>query len=145
MTVEIRLAEPSDVAILFHIRTSVRENHISRERLAELGVTDTSVSEMISASPCAWVAVLRDEIVGFSMIDLVNASLFAAFVLPAHEGKRLGTQLVLVAESELFKRHSEIWLETERDSQAVCFYRRLGWGNEREAKGNQIRLTKTKP
>jgi len=106
MTVEIRLAEPSDVAILFHIRTSVRENHISRERLAELGITDTSVSEMISASPCVWVAVLRDEIVGFSMIDLGNAPLFAAFVLPAHEGKGLGTQLVLVAESELFKRHS---------------------------------------
>jgi len=79
------------------------------------------------------------------MIDVADASLFAAFVLPAHEGKGLGTQLVLVAESELFNRHSEIWLETDRDSRAAGFYRRLGWGNEREAKGSQIRLTKTRP
>ncbi|MBO9133576.1 GNAT family N-acetyltransferase [Rhizobium sp. B230/85] len=145
MTVEIRLAEPGDVATLFRVPTSVRENHISRERLAELGITDNSVSEMISASPCAWVAVVSDEIVGFSMIDVADASLFAAFVLPAHEGKGSGTQLVLVAESELFNHHSEIWLETDRDSRAAGFYRHLGWGNEREAKGSQIRLTKTRP
>jgi ribosomal protein S18 acetylase RimI-like enzyme len=145
MTAEIRLADPGDVEALFHVRTSVQENHISRERLAELEITDTSVSEMISASPCAWVAVLNEEIVGFSMIDVAHASLFAAFILPAHEGKGLGTELVLIAESELFKRHSEIWLETDRYSRAAGFYRHLGWGNEREAKGNQIRLTKARP
>ena len=142
---KIRLAEPADVAALFYVRTSVRENHISRERLAELGITDTSISEMISASPCAWVAVLGDEIVGFSMIDVTDASLFAAFVLPLLEGKGFGTQLVLVAEGELFQHHSEIWLETDKDSRAAGFYKHLGWSNEREAKGNQIRLTKTRP
>ncbi|TWC76258.1 acetyltransferase (GNAT) family protein [Rhizobium sp. SJZ105] len=145
MAVEIRLAETSDVSALFYVRTSVWENHISRERLAEFGITDSSVSEMISASPCAWVAVLSNEIVGFSMVDVADASLFAAFILPAHEGKGLGTQLVLVAEDELFQHHSEIWLETDKDSRAAGFYRHLGWGNEREAKGNQIRLTKTRP
>lgn len=127
MTVMIRLAEPVDVSALFHVRTSVRENHVSRERLAELSITDDSVSEMIYASPCAWVAVLNDEIVGFSMIDVADGSLFAVFVLPAHEGKGLGTQLVLVAEDELFKHHSEIWLETDKDSRAAGFYRHLGW------------------
>ena len=99
---------------------------------------------MIYASPCAWVAVLNDEIVGFSMIDVADGSLFAVFVLPAHEGKGLGTQLVLVAEDELFQHHSEIWLETDKDSRAAGFYRHLGWGSERVAKGNQIRLTKTR-
>lgn len=145
MPVEIRLAEPSDVDALFYVRTSVRENHLSRESLAQLGITETSIVEMICASPCAWVAVLDDEVVGFSMIDVPGASLFAAFILPAHEGKGLGTQLVAVAESELFKHHSEIWLETDRDSRAAGFYRHLGWGNERKAEKNQIRLAKARP
>ncbi|QCI98145.1 GNAT family N-acetyltransferase [Agrobacterium larrymoorei] len=145
MPIEIRLAESNDVAALFNVRTSVRENHMSRESLSELGITYTSVSKMISASPCAWVAVSDNEIVGFSMIDVPNASLFAAFVLPAHEAKGLGTQLIAVAESELFKHHSLIWLETDRDSRAAGFYRHLGWREERKAEGNQIRLTKARP
>ncbi|WP_425375408.1 GNAT family N-acetyltransferase [Rhizobium deserti] len=110
-----------------------------------MGVTHASISEMISGSPCAWVAILDHEIVGFSMIDVAQASLFAAFVLPLHEGKGLGSQLVLLAEDELFQHHSEIWLETEKNSRAAGFYRHLGWSKEREAKGNQIRLTKTRP
>ncbi|WFR97085.1 GNAT family N-acetyltransferase [Rhizobium tumorigenes] len=79
------------------------------------------------------------------MIAITDASLFAAFVLPSHQGKGLGTRLVLEAESELFRHHSEIWLETDKDSRAADFYKRLGWSNERQAKGSEIRLTKTRP
>lgn len=142
MTAEIRLARKSDVSALFHVRTSVRENHLSLEQLAQLGITESSISEMIAASPCAWVAVIDGGVVGFSMIDVDEASLFAAFVLPSYEGRGLGKKLVLAAEDMLFQHHGEIWLETDRESRAAGFYRHLGWGNERDAKGNQIRLTK---
>lgn len=141
----IRLAGQSDVSALFHVRTSVRENHLSLERLHQMGITEASISEMIAASPCTWVATLDNEVVGFSMIDVEEASLFAAFVRPSHEGKGLGKALVLAAEKELFQHHSEIWLETERDSRAVGFYRHLGWGSERNGKGNQVRLLKARP
>ncbi len=114
------------------------------EQLTQMGITEVSISEMIAASHCAWVATVNGDVVGFSMIDAGDASLFAAFVLPAHEGKGLGKELVLAAEKELFKHHPEIWLETEKDSRAAGFYRHLGWNNEREAKNNQIRLTKTR-
>lgn len=144
MPVEVRFAQQSDISALFHVRTSVRENHLSMEQLTQMGITEVSISEMIAASPCAWVATVNGDVVGFSMIDARDASLFAAFVLPAHEGKGLGKELVLVAEKELFKHHPEIWLETEKDSRAAGFYRHLGWSNEREAKNNQIRLTKTR-
>lgn len=117
MPAVIRLAGQSDVSALFHVRTSVRENHLSLERLHQMGITEASISEMIAASPCTWVATLDNEVVGFSMIDVEEASLFAAFVRPSHEGKGLGKALVLAAEKELFQHHSEIWLETERDSQ----------------------------
>lgn len=109
-----------------------------------MGITEGSIAEMIAASPCAWVAVLDAEVVGFSMIDVEDACLFAAFLLPAHEGKGIGSQLVTVAENELFKHHSDIWLETDRDSRAASFYRHLGWRYECPAKGNQVRLRKTR-
>ncbi|MDQ1187095.1 GNAT family N-acetyltransferase [Agrobacterium larrymoorei] len=144
MTTKIRPAEPADVPALFHIRTSVRENHLSREQLAGLGITETSIAEMISSAPCAWVAVSGDEVVGFSMIDITEGSLFAAFVLPSHEGMGFGAELVRVAENGLFRHHSEIWLETAENSRAAGFYKHLGWGNEVKVEDDQIRLTKAR-
>ncbi|TCP88839.1 acetyltransferase (GNAT) family protein [Rhizobium sp. PP-CC-2G-626] len=144
MLIEIRRAETTDVSALFDVRTSVRENHLSREQLCGLGITEDSIADMITASTCAWVAVIGCEIVGFSMIDSADGSLFAAFVLPSHEGKGVGKQLVFTAEQELFRHFAEIWLETAKDSRAAEVYRHLGWRNEREADGNQIRMTKTR-
>ena len=34
-----RLATPADVDAIFHIRTSVQENHLSLDQLAEMGIT----------------------------------------------------------------------------------------------------------
>ncbi len=145
MSGKIRPAKPADVPTLFHIRTSVRENHLSREQLAGLGITEASIAEMISAAPCAWVAVSGDEVVGFSMIDSAEGSLFAAFILPSHEGMGIGAKLVDAAENELFRHHSEIWLETAEYSRAAGFYRHLGWSNEIKVEDDQIRLTKARP
>ena len=39
----IRVAECSDIDTLFEIRTSVVENHQSREEIAELGITPFSL------------------------------------------------------------------------------------------------------
>lgn len=143
MSEKIRPAISADVPALFHIRTAVRENHLSREQLASLGITETSIAEMISAVPCAWVAISGNEVVGFSMIDIAEGSLFAAFVLPSHEGMGIGAKLVDAAENELFRHHSEIWLETAKNSRAAGFYKHLGWGDEIKGEDDQIRLTKT--
>ena len=86
-----------------------------------------------------------DEVVGFSMINGEAGSLFAAFVLPAHEGKGLGTALVRMAEDALFQRHQVIWLETGKTTRAAGFYRHLGWGSETEITAHDIRLEKLRP
>lgn len=141
---KIRPAKPVDVPALFHIRTFVRENHLSREQLAGLGISETSIAEMISSAPCAWVAISGNEAVGFSMIDIAEGSLFAAFVLPSHEGMGFGAELVRAAENQLFRQHCEIWLETAENSRAAGFYRHLGWDNEVTVEDDQIRLTKAR-
>ena len=142
MRIEIRAAETGDVGGIFHVRTSVNENVLSRAELAERGITQTSIATMIESDPCAWVAAEGDTIVGFSMIDVKEGSLFAAFVLPSHEGLGVGRRLVEAAEEQLFSYHKVVWMETGKATRAAGFYRRLGWGHDREVGDGDIRLEK---
>jgi GNAT superfamily N-acetyltransferase len=138
----IRPACPEDTADLFEVRTSVRENHQGVEELAVLGITPASIAALIADRPCAWVAVADGRIVGFTMIDGEQGTLFAAFVRPEYEGKGIGGALIAQAEQALFRDHTTIWLETSRDSRAAAVYRHLGWGGETDLGGGNIRLTK---
>ena len=138
----IRPAKAADVPGLFEVRTSVIENALSRDELAALGITEASIAEMIAQAPCAWVADEDGRIVGFSMVDLDEGALFAAFVLPSHEGRGIGRRLVQPAEQALFARHAVAWLETGEATRAAGFYRRLGWGDERDIGGGDVRMEK---
>lgn len=140
----VRSAEPSDVEGIFQVRTSVNENILTVAQLTEMGITKASITEMILSSRCAWVAVDAEKIVGFSMIDLDEGSLFAAFVLPSYEGKGLGKKLVQAAEDALFQQHHVAWLETGKTTRAAGFYRHLGWSNETDIDGGDIRLEKSR-
>ncbi len=150
MTIKIRPATTDDIAGIFHVRTHVRENHMSRDELTRAGITEAAVAGMIASQPCAWVAVkgdavTGDAVIGFSMVDLDEGSLFAAFVLPESEGQGIGRELVLLAEDALFARHPAAWLETGAATRAAGFYRALGWGNEQDIGGGDIRLEKRRP
>lgn len=142
MDINIRPAEVSDVESIFIVRTSVTENHLSHEEMRELGVTESTVSNMIEEGYCAWVATDDDEVVGFSMILREKGSLFGLFVLPVYEGRGIGRRLTTIAEQELFKHHDVAWLETDRNSRAAKFYMQLGWTNETTLDGDFIRLEK---
>lgn len=142
MNINIRPAQLSDVESIFIVRTSVAENHLSREEMQEMGITETTVSNMIEENRCAWVATDNDEVVGFSMISREKGSLYGLFVLPAYEGRGIGRSLTKIAEQELFKHHEIAWLETDKNSRAAKFYMRLGWGNKTTLDGAFIRLEK---
>jgi len=142
MTIQIRAAEAADVPGIFRVRTSVNENVLSMGQLADMGITVEAITAMIATGPCAWVAVDDGEVIGFAMIDAVEGSLFAAFVLPSHEGRGIGRQLVEIAERHLLDRHAVCWLETGATTRAAGFYRRLGWTNEQDVGGGDIRLEK---
>ncbi|MCW6034535.1 GNAT family N-acetyltransferase [Pantoea sp. JK] len=144
MSFHIRTARLSDIEGMFDVRTSVIENHLSREEMRQMGITESVVGDMVEKSLCAWVATENNKIIGFSMIFPDEGCLFAAFVLPEYEGKGIGRRLVMLAEQELFQHHDIAWLETDKNSRAAKFYMQLGWGNETDLNGTDIKLEKSR-
>ncbi|MFD1701435.1 GNAT family N-acetyltransferase [Methylopila henanensis] len=145
MTISIRDAVEDDLPAIFEIRASVRENHLSVEQMAEMGVTFETIRDALREQPCIWVAEHEGDILGFSMADVEDACMFAAFVRPEREGSGVGRRLVARAEAFLFERHPLIWLETDGSSRAAGFYERLGWKRVRELEGGDARFEKHRP
>lgn len=141
----IRAATVDDVDAMFSVRGAVGENTLTAEELATIGITPESIAQMVRSAPCAWVATVEQTVVGFAMADLDSACLFALFVRPQYEGQGMGTGLTQVCEQALFAHHALIWLETARDSRAAQLYRALGWGQETDIGGGDIRMEKRRP
>ncbi|MDL2267368.1 hypothetical protein LJC46_05200, partial [Desulfovibrio sp. OttesenSCG-928-G15] len=65
---QIRDATPYDVAGMFELRCSVKENHLSREELAERDITPENVRLMLASGEyIALVAIVDGMIAGFTM------------------------------------------------------------------------------
>jgi len=145
MTIVIRDAAEADVPAIFAVRTSVRENHLSVEQMAGMGITSETVRQFLRKEPCIWVAVDGDHLVGFSMANAADACLFAAFVRPEWAGQGIGRRLMERAEAFLFERHSSIWLHTDGASRAAGFYERLGWERMPDVENRDARFEKHRP
>lgn len=145
MTITVRDASEKDIPQIFEVRTSVRENHLSIEQMAEIGVTPQTILEAIRKEPCIWVALDGDQVVGFSMGNSEDACLFAAFVRPEREGRGIGRLLVERAEAFLFERSPSIWLHTDGSSRAAGFYEELGWKRATLWQGGEYRFEKQRP
>ncbi|MBY4888388.1 GNAT family N-acetyltransferase [Pantoea sp. DY-15] len=144
MSIYIRTARLSNIEGMFDVRTSVIENHLSREEMRQMGITESVLGDMVEKSLSAWVATENNKIIGFSIIFPDEGCLFAAFVLPEYEGKGIGRRLVMLAEQELFQHHEIPWLETDKNSRSAKFYMQLGWGNETDLNGTDIKLEKSR-
>ncbi|MGJ7475859.1 GNAT family N-acetyltransferase [Pseudomonas fulva] len=144
MNHSIRLANLADIDAIFDVRTSVHENHLSREQLAAMGISPITVRQAILEAPCAWIAEVNGAPVGFSMADVEDGCVFAAFVLPGFEGNGLGRRLMEQAETFLFQHHQTIWLETAEASRACGFYRRLGWQPVKNLTEGDVRFEKSR-
>lgn len=142
----IRVATQDDVDTVFTIRTSVVQNHLSVEQMADLGITPQVLADSIRAAPCVWIAEVDGQPAGFSMVDLAGGEVFAMFVLPTHENLGLGRQLMAVAEAALFEHHERLFLITDgRDGiRANGFYQRLGWAVVGQVEGGDVRYEKSR-
>jgi len=141
----ITLATPDDIETLFDIRTSVEQNHQSREDLAALGVTADSLAEMLLTRSRAWLAHADGLAAGFSMADSARATVFGLFVRPGFEGRGIGRRLMAEAESWLFQQGwDQIWLAAGSDEslRAWGFYLHLGWVPAGVLDNGQVRFVK---
>ena len=126
----IRVAQLDDIETLFKIRTSVIENHQSREEIAELGITPNSLGKMLETDCRAWIAELDQHPIGFSIANKTEKTIFGIFVLPHFEGRGAGRKLMQAAEDWLWTNQIEVvWLLTGNDPnlRAYGFYLHLGW------------------
>jgi GNAT superfamily N-acetyltransferase len=134
----IRPGRIEDLATIMRLRTSVAENHLSAEQLADLGITGASIAaDMTEGHLGCWVAVEDDAIAGFAMTDSRDGSVFALFMDAAHEGKGHGGALLAACEHWLKQQgHADARLTTGRDTRAFGFYLRRGWRETGEVAGH---------
>jgi len=144
MDIALRLATENDIEVIFDIRSSVKENHLSKQQLTELGITEPVILSLIQNTSTVWLAEVQHQVCGFSIVDLTEGSIFAMFVHPDFEAKGVGTALLKKAEDLLFNSCQEICLETDQKSRAFEFYLRQGWCVSEYFDNGDVRMLKTR-
>jgi len=140
----IRETREADVDRLFEVRARTRENPISREELAAMGITPASTAAALSSGDeKGWVCVDGAEVVGFCGAEAAGGEVLVLAVLPEYEGKGIGKRLLCEAVVWLRSRGaSRVWLAASPDPavRAHGFYRAQGWRptGERQQNGDEI-------
>jgi len=134
----IRAGQIADLPAITRIRTSVTENHLSVEQMAEAGITHgTIAAKMQDGHLGCWVALTGETIIGFSMADRRDGSIFALFMDAAHEGKGHGSALLAACEDFLRRAgHRQARLTTGPETRAFAFYLHRGWQVTDETDGH---------
>jgi GNAT superfamily N-acetyltransferase len=124
----VRPVVAGDMTELFDVRTSVRENHQSREELATIGVSEPALIGRLAGDLRGWLVEDAGRIRGFSMADRSDGSVFALFVRPEDEGRGFGTVLHERAIQWLYgEGFASIWLLTGSGTRAQRFYEFHRW------------------
>ncbi|HEX2949093.1 MAG TPA: GNAT family N-acetyltransferase [Armatimonadota bacterium] len=142
---QIRRATADDIDTLFDIRFSVHENLLTREQLAEMGITPQSLAELLQSICAAWLVECEGIPAGFTIADSQFGMIFAAFVRPEYEGRGVGKLALQAAEEWLADQGvAEAWLCTGRDRhiRAHGFYRHMHWKEDGYTADGQVKYTK---
>lgn len=119
-----RKAVVEDIPQLQIVRNSVKENTLSNPGL----VSDKDCETYLVTRGTGWACEVDRQIVGFSIVDMVDKNVWALFVDPAFEGQGIGKKLHDDMLDWYFKQTSAtIWLGTAPNTRAEKFYRKAGW------------------
>lgn len=119
-----REATLKDISALSEVRLSVRENVLSDPNR----ITHEMYQTYLCEAGKGWLCEVDGEVVGFSVASLKDASIWALFVKPGHEGRGIGRKLLHLATEWLFDMGaSSIVLSTEVGTRADVWYQRQGW------------------
>lgn len=119
-----RTAELSDIRQMQIVRHLVKENTLSDPDL----VPDKDVAFYISEKGRGWVCETGSQIVGFSIVDLRERSVWALFVDPAFAEKGIGKELHRLMINWFFgQTQDKLVLGTAPNTRAERFYSLQGW------------------
>jgi ribosomal protein S18 acetylase RimI-like enzyme len=126
-----RTAEPQDAQECIRIRALTRENAISEQSLAALGITASSWSEGIRAHEfLGHVCLDGSQMVGYCFGAAESGEVLVLALLPSYEHKGIGRHLLRsVTEDLQALGHDRLFLACSPDPSVRShgFYRRLGW------------------
>ncbi len=142
---DIRPATADDIPAIFHVRTSVVENHLTEEQLKGYGITRTSFAEaMVSGEMCVWCASISGDVIGFVVAEPARREISALFVHPDAEGRGAGSQLLEAAVNALWALDdAPIQLYTGPETRAYTFYCRRGWVDQHHGPSDRPNSTDT--
>jgi GNAT superfamily N-acetyltransferase len=119
-----REATIDDIDNYMIVRMAVKENVLNNPALVP---REDNVAYLTEYGK-GWVCEIDNQIVGFSIVGLVQRNVWALFVLPQFERRGIGRKLHDVMIDWYFTQTNEtIWLGTEQKTKAETFYRKRGW------------------
>jgi len=142
--IQVRRLREDDTEPVFDLRATTRENAVSRERLAELGVTPASVAEALARGETrGWVVGSGSRIAGFCIAHAARGEVLVLAVRPDFEGLGIGRALLSHAVEWLRTfAPARIWLGASDDprTRSHGFYRSLAWRptGERDGHGDEV-------
>ncbi len=124
---QLRRATEADIPAMSRIRLAVTENALSNPAR----ITGQMYLDYLDRLGRGWVAELDGVVIGFSYAARADASIWALFVDPAHEGLGAGKRLLRLAVEWLFEiGNDEVQLGTQAHTRADRFYAAQGWARE---------------
>ena len=133
-----RRAIIADFEGMHSVRMAVQENQLSDPGK----VTFDNYALMLEKQGIGWVCEVKSQIVGFSIADLENSSIWALFVLPAFEGVGIGRKLHTLMVNWCFECTvlEKLWLSTDPATRAEAFYCKAGWEKSGVEENGEIRF-----
>ena len=119
-----REALSADIPQIQMVRNAVTENTLSDPAL----VPDTDVKAYITRRGRGWVCEINTQIVGFSIVSVIDNNVWALFVQPGYDKRGIGKRLHDDMMNWYFSQTNDtIWLSTSPGTRAEQFYRKAGW------------------
>ncbi len=119
-----REATITDISQILDVRFSVKENRLSNPEF----VQESNCVEYLTTRGKGWVCEMKDQVVGFAIVDLIESNIWALFIRREFEKNGIGKKLHDIMMDWYFSQtKSKVWLGTSPHTRAETFYRKCGW------------------
>ena len=137
----LRQAVRADIAAIHAVRTSVRENQLTRSVITERDYID-----LLETLGRGWVIEAADRIVAVVVGNANDGNIWGLFVHPEFERLGFGRRLLDTAVEWLWSQGlSRLWLTTAPATRAQGFYESAGWIHMEPTEHGELRFELRRP